>query len=63
MSKFSVVDKRIATGPLGIIVSQAMAMHPVDRDAYFLTSNADRQTLEWDEIYNLTRREDYPFNI
>ena len=63
VSKYSMIDKLVATGPLGIIVSQVMAIHPVDRNSYFLTTDIDHQQLEWDEIYDLTRREDYPFNL
>ena len=63
ISKYSVVDKRVAAGPLGIIVSQAMAIHPVDRNSFCMTSDIDHQKLEWDDIYDLTRRKDYPFNL
>ena len=62
-SRFSVVDKRVATGPLGVVVSQAIALYPVDREALFVTNDADAQVLEWRDIFDLAQRDDYPFNI
>lgn len=54
---------RVASGPLDVVVSQAIALHPVDRESYFLTIGGSDEAIGWSRIADLADREDYPFNI
>ena len=58
-----VPGERVATGELGAVVSQAVALDPTDRRRLLIRSEADGGTLRWPEISELERREDDPFNI
>lgn len=62
-SASSTKQTQVASGPLAIVVSQAMATHPVDREEFHLTVGSSHRRLDWDEIYELTREPDYPFNM
>mgnify|MGYP007070491863 CR=1 FL=1 len=45
------------------MVSQAIALNPVDREAFFLTNDSNSRVIDWTGIFRLAQLDDYPFNI
>lgn len=54
---------RVADGPLGVMVSRAVALSPSGRDELVIRDEASGAILGWTDIVELGRRDDYPFCI
>ncbi len=53
----------VAEGPLGAVVSRAVALNPIERNDLVIIDDAGSVVLDWRQILELECRQDFPFSI